>query len=299
MRLLVATVLLALSASTSRAQEPWLFTRWDASAKNPLFAGTGADTWDKKIRERGYILIDEKGTYHLWYTGYNDDKSPLRLLGHATSKDGLAWERDPKNPIHTEGWVEDMCIVKKDGTFHMFAEGKGDVAHRLTSTDGISWKEQGPLDVRLKDGKPIEPGPYGTPAVIEEDGTWFLFYERKDLGIWLATSKDLKVWTNVQDEPIIALGPEKYDKAAVAMNQVVKKGDTYYAIYHANESRPGKPWTTCLARSKDKIHWEKFPANPIIPTNNSSGILVQTPEGLRLYTMHPDVRVYLPGTPQR
>ena len=37
---------------------------------NPVFAGTGGDTWDQRIRERGYILR-ENGKWHLWYTGYN------------------------------------------------------------------------------------------------------------------------------------------------------------------------------------------------------------------------------------
>ena len=39
---------------------------------------------------------------------------------------------------------------------------------------------------------------------------------RGDLGIWLATSEDMKVWTNVQDDPVIRLGPEEYDKEQVA-----------------------------------------------------------------------------------
>jgi len=29
---------------------------------NPVFKGTGADTWDRQIRERGYIIF-EKGLY--------------------------------------------------------------------------------------------------------------------------------------------------------------------------------------------------------------------------------------------
>lgn len=28
-----------------------------ADKRNPLFKGTGTDTWDEKIRERGYILF--------------------------------------------------------------------------------------------------------------------------------------------------------------------------------------------------------------------------------------------------
>ncbi len=159
----------------------------------------------------------------------------------------------------------------------MFAEGKNDIAHLLTSTDGRKWTDHGPLDVRKTDGSPISPGPYGTPTAWFENGTWYLFYERGDQGVWLATSKDSKIWTNVQDDPVIAMGPEPYDKAAVAVNQIVKRDGFYYAFYHANSQRPWKDWTTCLARSRDLVHWEKYPGNPIIGNNCSSAILVRTP----------------------
>ena len=98
----------------------------------------------------------------------------------------------------------------------------------------------GTLDIRKTDGTPISPGPFGTPTAWFENGTWYLFYERGDRGVWLATSKNLKVWTNVQDDPVIAMGPEPYDQTAVAVNQVVKRDGFYYAFYHANSSGPGK-----------------------------------------------------------
>ncbi len=268
--------------------------RWRAAPDAPVFAGEGGDAWDRKIRERGWI-VREGSTYHLWYTGYNDARSKERLLGHATSRDGLTWTRDPANPLVKADWVEDVCVVKADGAYWMFAEGEGDIAHLLTSADGLAWKELGPLDVRKTDGTPIAPGPRGTPTAWVEGGIWYLFYERGDNGIWLATSKDRKVWTNVQDDPVLAMGPEPYDRAAVAFDQVFKRDGVYYAIYHANSERPWKDWTTCLARSRDLVHWEKYPGNPIVNGNRSSGMVVETPEGPRLYTMHPDVRRFEPA----
>ena len=95
----------------------------------------------------------------------------------------------------------------RDGTYFMFAEGKNDIAHLLTSTDGRKWTDLGSLDIRKTDGTPISPGPYGTPTAWFENGTWYLFYERGDQGVWLATSKDLKVWTNVQGRPGHRHGP--------------------------------------------------------------------------------------------
>jgi predicted GH43/DUF377 family glycosyl hydrolase len=281
--------------SAQQAPAVWPFVAWTPLPDNPVFAGTGRDTWDRKIRERGYILVGEDGTFHLWYTGYTGDRPPTMSLGHATSRDGIHWTRDPDNPIFSGSWVEDMCVIHRDGTYFMFAEGKNDIAHLLTSTDGRKWTDHGSLEIRKTDGTPIDPGPYGTPTAWFENGKWYLFYERGDLGIWLATSRDLKVWTNVKDDPVIAMGPEPYDKAAVAVNQIVKRDGHYYAFYHANSQRPWKDWTTCVARSHDLLHWEKYPGNPIIQNNCSSAILVRTPQGEdRLYTMHPDVKVFVP-----
>jgi sucrose-6-phosphate hydrolase SacC (GH32 family) len=288
-------VVLLTVMSALAADPAWPLVAWKPIADNPVFTGTGQDTWDRKIRERGYILVGDDGTYHLWYTGYAGDKPTTMSLGHATSKDGVHWTRDQANPIFSESWVEDMCVVRHDGTFFMFAEGKNDIAHLLTSSDGLKWADQGSLDIRKTDGTPISPGPYGTPAAWFENGVWYLFYERGDQGVWLATSKDLKVWTNSKDDPVIARGPEPYDQTAVAVNQIVKRDGFYYAFYHANSQRPWRDWTTCVARSRDLVHWDKYAGNPIIGNNCSSAILVKTPQGEdRLYTMHPDVKVFVP-----
>jgi hypothetical protein len=197
-----------------------------------------------------------------------------------------------------------MCVVPLDGSYQMFAEGRNDIAHRLSSPDGLHWNDHGSLRIRKVDGSPITPGPYGTPAAWFEGGTWYLFYERGDLGVWLATSRDMETWTNVRDEPVIARGPEPYDRGAVALNQVVKRGDYYYGFYHAAAERPWTEWTSNVARSPDLVHWEKYPGNPIVKNNCSSPILVATPTGDRLYTMHPDVKAFEPApvsspSPQR
>jgi len=257
---------------------------------NPVFAGTGTNTWDRNIRERGYILFED-GTYHLWYTGYTGDDSDLHL-GYATSPDGINWTRYAHNPIVSEGWIEDMSVVKRDSVYYMFAEGRNDVAHLLTSTDRIHWQEQGSLDVRYKDGKPLSPGPYGTPTAWYEGDTWYLLYERGDLGIWLATSADLKTWTNVQDEPVLKNGPEPYDKYGVAVNQVVMRNGVYYAYYHATALEDWSEWSSCVATSTDKLHWIKYPGNPLLKDNKSSPITVDDGRSLKLYTMHPAVALH-------
>jgi predicted GH43/DUF377 family glycosyl hydrolase len=281
------------STGTNNNEFPKELVHFIPYNKNPVFAGTGGATWDNQIRERGYILR-ENDSWYMWYTGYvNIDDT--KYLGYATSPDGITWTRYKDSPIYSSGWVEDMCVIKSDGTYYMFAEGRGDTAHMLTSTDRINWTEKGNLDIRLTNGEPLEKGPYGTPAVLKENNVWYLFYERNDSSVWLATSKDLKKWTNVQDEPVLDRGPEQYDKYAVAMNQVIKYKGLYYGYYHATAFQDWSKWSTNVAVSKDLIHWKKYRSNLINGNDKSAAFWCIDDKQYRLYTMHPEVNVYFPA----
>jgi hypothetical protein len=128
MRMQVVVGLIMLLIGPARAEEfPADVVRWVPALNKPVFQGAGGKAWDRYIRERGWILIEE-GTYHLWYTGFKKDRSPLMLLGHATSPDGLRWTRDKTNPLETSSWVEDMCVVHRGDMYFMFAEGNEDIA---------------------------------------------------------------------------------------------------------------------------------------------------------------------------
>ena len=296
---LIAIFLLGCNSSKEKNEDfPPEIVRFKPYQGNPVFKGTGGDTWDKNIRERGFILLEDN-VYKMWYTGYNSDLSRLKYLGYATSADGIHWKRYPDNPIFKEKWTEDMFVFKDAGKYYMYAEGDQDVAHMLISSDGINWEEQGDLIILTTKGDTI-PGPYGTPSIFIEDGQWYLFYERNDLGIWLAKSDNKITWTNIQDDPVLPLGPDKYDIAAVAANQVVKFKGKYYMFYHATSSldwmTSSSPsiWTSNVAMSSDLINWVKYPGNPFVEGDHSSPIVVKDGEKFILFTMHPDVCRYEP-----
>jgi sucrose-6-phosphate hydrolase SacC (GH32 family) len=221
------------------------------------------------------------------------------MLGYATSPDGLTWTRvTTEASLYREHWVEDMCVIKDGGTFYMFAEGYLDRAQLLTSPDGRQWTRQGVLDIRFASGEPISDGPYGTPTAWRENDAWYLFYERRDAGVWLAKSSDLKVFTNIQDAPVLVPGPGEYDQDMIAMNQIFRHNGRYYALLHGTKKStdPKIPnqWTTNLAVSSDLIHWEKSPRNPLRPVseNKSSGMIFPDGNRFRLYTTHDRVDVY-------
>ena len=267
---------------------------------NPVFTGTGADTWDRTIRERGSILFEE-GQYRLYYTGYNESpgdahRTAWPALGLATSPDGYRWTRQGDGPIFSAVWTEDVYLLHDEHDYYVVAEGKDDIAHALSSEDGVHFKELGPLDIRKKNGQPLPRGPYGTPTVWRERGLYYLFYERSDEGIWLATSKDRASWTNVDDEPVIPRGPDAYDRYGVALDQIVRYEGRFYAYYHANAARDLEgPWTTSIAVSDDLLRWKKYAHNPVLSCDCSSAVLVEAGGKVRLYTTHPDVRVFLPA----
>src|SRR5262245_16840505 len=75
----------------------------------PIFTGEGPGHWDAAIRERGWIL-HEGNQWRMWFTGYDGTRPGIKLLGYATSPDGLHWQREPK-PIYDQGWIEDMTVI--------------------------------------------------------------------------------------------------------------------------------------------------------------------------------------------
>ncbi|MDA0810285.1 MAG: glycosylase [Planctomycetota bacterium] len=299
-RLAIVATLLCNGLISANADElfPKELTKFAPTAANPVFTAQGEGHWDVKIRERGWIMFDQNAAagspaWRMWYTGYDGTRDGQKKLGLATSNDGVKWTPHPDNPIYGDAWVEDMMIVPHDGTLYMFAEGQDDQAHLLKSTDGVAWQRVGPLDVRKANGKPIEPGPYGTPTAYYEDDLWYLFYERRDAGIWLATSRDMKVWTNVSDEPVMVPGPDEFDLDLIAMNQVFKYRGRYYASIHGSKAG-SKLWANGIAVSDDLRNWKKYPGNPLRPIseNKSSGLFIHDGKQFRFYTMHGEVHVH-------
>ena len=291
-------VFVAVAACGEASDVPRELVSFGPPSAEPLFAGGGEEAWDRDLRERGWILR-QGGRWHLWYTGSNPDRDPVRRLGHATSPDGLNWMRGA-GPLLSDRWVEDVCVAqaRRSGVelFLMVAEGEHDVAHLLTSCDLSSWRPCGPFDFRLASGVPIPAGPRGTPTLWLDRGLMYLFYERWDDGVWLATSRDGRTFTNVCDEPVLACGPEAFDRHGIAVDQIVRFDGRWYAYYHASPDPARQTWQTCLAASDDLVHWEKWAGNPVMPVDpahpkRSSGTLIHDGERLRLYTTHPDVRV--------
>lgn len=118
------------------------------------------------------------------------------------------------------------------------------------------------------------------PAVIRgKDGMFYMFYRAQDVNsvsrINLAMSKDGINF--IKCGPVIV--PE-YDyelPGGCEDPRIMQVGDTYYLTYTGYNNRPDKDHTpTCLATSKDLIHWTKY--GQILPAK-STAILDQKING--------------------
>ncbi|MBL8890919.1 MAG: PmoA family protein [Planctomycetaceae bacterium] len=286
-------------------------------SEEPVFRGE-PQAWDEAIRERGWILHDE-GQFKLWYTGYDGQRTSIKRVGLAISTDGLTWQRSSKAPLIPDQWVEDVMVTRHQGIYWMFAEGQNDIAHGFCSADGVTWKQLGALDIRQTDGQPIASGPRGTPTLFIDGNDWYLFYERRDAGIWLAKAqwdpdqsntdesnsfqsetvdinqpRSLPLWQNVQDQPIIGLQDRDYDQSMIAVNQVVPVANGFVALFHSSSDHAApRRWVCSAAFSRDLLHWVKL-EQPLtnVEQNLSSGIMVASPLGWRFFTTHDQVRVF-------
>ncbi len=283
-----ALILMLLCAGCSEETFPHEMVSFGAAEE--IMAPRGPGTWEASFRERGFVLREE-GEYRLWYTGVACETCPGKM-GYATSSDGLSFTRHSDQPIYENVWIEDMMVVRDGSTYYMFSEGQDDEMQLLSSEDRIHWRRLGRVDVRYRDGAPLTKGPYGTPAVLHENGVWYLLYERLDDGVWLATSSDLRTFTNVSDVPVIPIGPQMTDDVRISLNQVVKYQGRYYAYYNGQGKFP--QWSIHVAVSDDLLVWRKYAQNPILPLgdNEACSVLLDDGERLRLYTMSGRVRLH-------
>ena len=132
-------------------------------------------------------------------------------LGHATSPDGLHWTRDPANPIFT-GRGSRMCA------------SSARTARTSCSPRGRRHRAPAHLARRSRLGRPrVARHPHDhrhtdqPRALRHADG---LVRERHVVsflrtgrpGCLAGNLEGPPVWTNVQDDPVLAMGPEPYDK---------------------------------------------------------------------------------------
>jgi sucrose-6-phosphate hydrolase SacC (GH32 family) len=166
---------------------------------------------------------------------------------HATSRDGLSWEKDPRNPIYKSAYAPNL--VQIDGEFRMYyihkpprVDGKPVPweVHLATGGDFHSLKPH-PANPVLKISQPWEKGALFYPYVLREDETWVMFYAaywsnhpttKGATAIGTATSRDGLQWTKNPANPVLTPTPvSAYDSVYTSSQSVIRDGDQWRLYY--------------------------------------------------------------------
>lgn len=123
--------------------------------------------WEKYCTMCPHVLWDEDAQiFKMWYSAGHMQEADA--IGYATSRDGIVWEKDARNPIFVpdeKNWwemtkVEACFVMKEDGWYYMFYMGVNGDYHSgiglARSRDGVAHWERHP----------------DNPIVAGTDGLW-------------------------------------------------------------------------------------------------------------------------------
>ena len=163
----------------------------------------------------------------------------------------------------TDGGV--MYAIGVDG------EWGGDTLHIFRSADLENWECAGEL--HLPGWKIFNTG------VCKMDGVYTLLMEisapaeeagENPFTFRFATSTDMIHWTLTPTECVFQ--KDRYAGAPA----IYSIGDGYYYVLYL-EAYPGPCYAQCIARSKDLIHWEYSPINPMMMYNEEEDKKIANP----------------------
>lgn len=163
-------------------------------------------------------------------------------------------------------------VVYHDGQFHMFSNtftnwpGNTNEIHYYTSADGFSWERQtdDPLPI-FQDDSYMGLGVMATHALVEDDGTWVLYFYTMESGGQPFLSRSgratapapLGPWT-ADPAPLLDPGPEgAWDDRQAQVMSVVKAPDGKYYLYYSGTPLSGPPQIG-LATSDDGLTFAKY-----------------------------------------
>ena len=156
---------------------------------SPVLTAGKSGNFDDRMVLHPSAVRDTEGTLHLWYNGVGPSGS--FRVGHATSRDGIDWERqNDGKPVlvpsqvgkFKEDYVYNVHVHLDQGRYHMWysaaAPEYGSGGHNCltyaSSDDGTNWK---------KDSVPTLIS--GPPNSIDFYATFACFTVRRTDGLWM------------------------------------------------------------------------------------------------------------------
>jgi predicted GH43/DUF377 family glycosyl hydrolase len=156
-------------------------------------------------------------------------------------------------------------VVRALGSFWNFYSGyDGRTWHTgfAVSEDGLQWTKRGKVlspDPNTWEGDYIA----ANGAVLFDGGRFLHWYQGGRIPrIGFATSEDGLRWAK-RTNPVLDVGPRSsWDELGVADPYVIRSGEWFY-MYFLGQDRARRQ-RLGVARSRDRIAWEKYRGNPIL-----------------------------------
>jgi hypothetical protein len=94
------------------------------SRSDPVLKNGSAGEWDQLRVWSPAVLATDTG-YEMWYAGRAGYTTPPQLVGHATSRDGMIWQKSPDNPVIEERplWgfsYLTSAVLEFNGFYHLW-----------------------------------------------------------------------------------------------------------------------------------------------------------------------------------
>jgi hypothetical protein len=210
--------------------------------------GPDEDSPDEMLEvTRPFVLVDQNGTYVMWYAGHSDDRVVIR---RATSVDGLVWHRSGTVLEPTAAWEKSavMCpsvLQGRDGRLHMWYSGgeryEPDAIGYAVSDDGVQWERVGTGPVLSADpSSRWESDRVAGAHVVEHEGWLYAAYIGfangfEESAIGFARSPDGVTWQRHAGNPVLTHGrPGDFDSINVYKPFVIIDGQVWRLWYNAS-----------------------------------------------------------------
>lgn len=200
-------------------------------------------------------LQKRDGQWHLVYCGNRADD-----VEHATSPDGLSWQKDPRNPIFSRAYAPSLLLVNDELWMYY--------VHKPPRQQGrpVPWEihlASGPDFTALKPhranpvlalSQPWESAHLFYPYVLKEGNTWVMFYASywtgrpQSTAIGMVTSADGLKWSKHETNPVLTPTPgSTFDSTYTSSQSVLRDGDHYKMYYGARINQIHKYYAIGLA----------------------------------------------------
>ncbi|MCL5995161.1 MAG: hypothetical protein M1546_03795 [Chloroflexi bacterium] len=246
---------------------------WRHHAGNPILP-PGGSTW-KKVWTANPDLLPYQGRLLLYYRGHgqlpgaadeNHDRiaaarveelSPGRLIARDLN-DGLPTvDVGPAGAFDCHHVLDPAAVVFRDQVWLYYsAIGAGvDSIGLAMSAGGEHFEKVG----KIMDGR--------APDVLVHENRLFMLYQKLETHsryqLYLAVSDNGLDFAPVQEKPVFVGQPGSWDVLSITTARLSRDGDWFYMLYGGSAYPADEPDYFGLARSRDLIHWERHPGNPV------------------------------------